>query len=192
MTPARLVEFRMTASIDYPALDRALSGQPVSMIASELHGALSALAAIPDPAQDARNLDVLLEDIAGTPGEPLVHAARQVLLETRQALDDPSLGYAPLLPEGDAPLTEQAEALVGFCRGFLDGLGLAGAGAGRKLSPETDEALHAFAAIASGPVALDEDESGNFEALTELSEFVRIGVMLVHAELGGDADRSRE
>lgn len=179
----------MTTAPDHLALSQALNAAHAPASASELHGSITALACVLAPEQALRELDALLEDVAGSAADALRDMARVCMTDTQRALADPDLSYVPLLPEGEPPLQDQAAALVDFCRGFLEGLGLAGVGAGRRLPAEVDEVLHAFTALAAGPVALD-DDAGDLEALTELVEFVRIGVMLVHAELGVDVDRA--
>ena len=179
----------MTTAPDYLALSQALSAARAPASASELHGSITALACALAPEPALRELDVLLDDIAGSAADALRAAARACLADTQKSLADPELGYVPLLPDAEQPPQDQAEALVDFCRGFLEGLGLAGVGAGRRLSADVDEVLHAFAALAAGPVAPDAD-ADDLQALAELVEFVRIGVMLVHVELGADVDRA--
>jgi uncharacterized protein YgfB (UPF0149 family) len=96
-------------------------------------------------------------------------------------LADPELGFEPLLPEDDRPLTERAEAMVDWCRGFLGGFGLAGTAAHAQLSDEAQEILRDVATIAGSSFDFgDEDEDE--DALIEVQEFVRIGVMLLHTE----------
>ncbi|MDE3141946.1 MAG: UPF0149 family protein [Pseudomonadota bacterium] len=179
----------MTTAPDHPALSQALNAARAPVSASELHGSITALASALAPEQAMRELDAQLEDVAGSAADALCDLARACMRDTQRALGDPDLSYVPLLPEGGAPLPDQAVALVDFCRGFLEGLGLAGVGAGQRLPAEVDEVLRAFAELGSGPVMLD-DDAGDLEALTELIEFVRVGVMLVHAELGVDVDRA--
>ena len=141
------------------------------------------------PEQAQRELDVQLQDLAGSAASALREMARACLDDTQRALDDPDSGYMPLLPEDTAPLPDQAAALVDFCRGYLEGLGLAGVGADRIRSAELKEVLHALAELGAGPVALD-DDAGDAQALAELIEFVRVAVMLVRAELGADMGRA--
>lgn len=179
----------MTTVPDHHALSQALNAARASASASELHGGITALLSVLGPEQALRELDAQLDEIAGAAPDALREAARACLDDTRRALGDPDMGYVPLLPGDAVPLQEQAVALVDFCRGFLEGLGLTGVGAGRRLPAEVDEVLRAFAELGAGPVMLD-DDAGDLEALTELVEFVRVGVMLVHAELGVDVDRA--
>ena len=103
--------------------------------------------------------------------------------ECREQLDDSELAFEPLLPSDDVPLAKRADALVEWCRGFLGGIGLSGADRpGTAFSPEADEILRDFAAIAASNLDYGDDEEDE-NALTEVLEFVRIGVLLLHGEL---------
>lgn len=121
-------------------------------------------------------------------------AADQSLLErlvkqTRAELDDPELGFEPLLPADDRALPERAEALVDWCRGFLGGFGLAGTDAHRKLSDEAQEILRDLGSIAAAE--LDFGEEGDDEdALIEVHEFVRVAAMLLFAECARDGGQA--
>jgi len=124
-------------------------------------------------------------------GEGDVPAAADAALLDRLAtqaatqLADPELGFEPLLPEDDRPLSERAEATVAWCRGFLGGFGLAGANAHGKLSDEAQEVLRDLATIASSNLDFG-DETEDEDALIEVHEFVRMGAMLLHAECARD------
>ena len=50
-------------------------------------------------------------------------------------------GFEMLLPSDDAPLAERADALLGWCRGFLGGFGLAAAPAGVLSAEATSRGL---------------------------------------------------
>lgn len=106
----------------------------------------------------------------------------RVFAECNAALDDPELRFEPLLPDAEAPIDARADALVEWCRGFLGGIGLGG-GSGTSVSPDASEILRDLGTIAGSRFEYEnaeEDES----ALAEVIEFVRVGVLLLHAELG--------
>ena len=97
-------------------------------------------------------------------------------------LADPGLGFEPLLPPADTALENRADALVEWCRGFLGGLGLAGVSRQHGLSADGAEILKDFGTIAGTRFEYadgEEDET----ALTEVIEFIRVGVLLLHAEI---------
>ena len=108
-------------------------------------------------------------------------ALHRLYRDCRAELDDPDLGFEPLLPESDAPVERRADALVEWCRGFLGGVGLSGARVA-ALSPDATEVLADIGRIAASSFDYDnaeEDES----ALSEVLEFVRVGVLLLRTEL---------
>lgn len=93
-------------------------------------------------------------------------------------LADPEFGFQMLLPEG-AAVAVRADALFAWCRGFLGGFGLA---CGDKpISEEGQEALADLANLAGAQ--LDEpDEENDEESLAEIEEYLRMAVLLLHAD----------
>ena len=106
---------------------------------------------------------------------------RQLYTDCRAQLEDPDLGFEPLLPEGDTSVEHRAEALVEWCRGFLGGVGLSGAQP-HGLSVDATEVLSDLGRIASSRFDYDDAEEDE-TALSEVLEFVRVGVLLLHAEM---------
>lgn len=157
--------------------------------ASELHGSLCGYLAGGGSLRTVPVLAALQLDAEGETTVP--SSGDQALLDrlVRQCeadLADPDLGFEPSLPEDDRPLTERAEAMVDWCRGFLGGFGLAGATAHDQLSEEAREILRDLGMIAGS--AFDfEDETEDEDALIEVQEFVRVGAMLLHTECAGSA-----
>jgi uncharacterized protein YgfB (UPF0149 family) len=90
------------------------------------------------------------------------------------------MGFALLLPEDDASLADRADALLGWCRGFLGGYGL-GAGDAVPETPEAREALDDLGKIAASRLSYDDPE-GDEAALLEVSEFVRVAALLLHGD----------
>jgi uncharacterized protein YgfB (UPF0149 family) len=97
-------------------------------------------------------------------------------------LGDGEFTFELLLGEDGMPLRQRAQALFDWCRSFLGGFGLA-AGAQPPLSEEGAEALQDLARLAGASVQdIDEDEEGDEDALSELEEFVRVAVLLLHGD----------
>ncbi|HEY8682151.1 MAG TPA: UPF0149 family protein [Rhodanobacter sp.] len=174
----------MTAAglVGHDEIDALIMRLRLGIEASELHGSLCGYLAGAGSLQRTSVLAALQLD--GEASEP--SANDQALLQrlARQCeseLADPELGFEPLLPEDDRPLAERAEAMVDWCRGFLGGFGLAGTSAHAQLSGEAQEILRDLGTIAASSFDFgnaDEDE----DALIEVQEFVRVGVMLLHTE----------
>ncbi len=95
-------------------------------------------------------------------------------------LDSPDFGFELLLPAEDQAVDVRGDGLLAWCRGFLGGFGLA-AGAEPPLSDEAAEALADLARIAASDLSYDEPEADE-EALSEVAEFVRVAVMLLHSD----------
>ena len=91
------------------------------------------------------------------------------------ALDAEDLSFQPLLPDDEDPLAARVEALGEWAAAFL-----AGFGAAVTLAPgETaKEVLEDLAAISAVDHEVDESEDGERQ-LTELVEYVRVGVLLL-------------
>lgn len=172
--------------LSHDDLDALIVRLRLGVDASELHGSLCGYLAGGATPNGGKLLAALelegAEDVTPSPSD---QAALDALLkQCRDALADTDLGFEPLLPDGDRPLDERAEATVDWCRGFLGGFGLAGTDAHAGLSDEAQEVLRDFGTIAAssfdfGDAAEDED------ALVEVQEFLRVGALLLYTESAG-------
>jgi len=171
----------MTRSpLTHAELARALQTLHLGMGASDLHGSLTGYLCAGGSAGVEEWPSALALD-AGS-GVPLHNESlRQLFRDCRAQLDDPDLGFEPLLPSLDAPVERRAEALVEWCRGFLGGIGLSGTVSG-GLSADANEVLADLGRIAQTHFAYDDAEEDE-SALTEVLEFVRVGVLMLHTEL---------
>jgi len=95
-------------------------------------------------------------------------------------LEDRSFDFTLLLPDEEASLAQRSGALFEWCRGFLGGFGLA-AGEHPPLSEEGGEALADLARLAAATPQDDGDEEDE-AALSEIEEFVRVAVLLIHGD----------
>jgi len=85
------------------------------------------------------------------------------------------------LPDDLRSLAEWAAGLYDWGRGFLFGLGLAGLDA-RRFSGPAREVCDDFVAITQLDLQELDDSEANEQALTELTEFIRVATMLVYEE----------
>lgn len=161
------------SSVDAEARALALSVAP-----SELHGALCGWMAGGGADTPDWLAQVLVDDQA--PRVPEGGALDTLHAVSRSQFEDRDFGFALLLPDDDAPLSERSEALFDWCRGFLGGFGLAG-GKDPPLSEEGREALDDLARLAAATPEPDGDEEDE-AAYAEIEEFVRVAALLLHGD----------
>jgi uncharacterized protein YgfB (UPF0149 family) len=173
-----------TAPITHAELGEVLARLRFGVDASDLHGSLTGYLCAGGQASARDWLATLQLQLDGAEVDAAVQSPplQQLFAECSAWLDDPDLRFEPLLPAADTSVDVRADALVEWCRGFLGGIGLAGATEHGRLSPDCAEILHDFGTIAGTHFEYadsEEDES----ALSEVIEFIRVGVLLLHSEL---------
>ncbi len=153
--------------------------------ASDLHGSLTGYLCGGGGSADARHW---LDALELAPEEIRLDASQYALFERLYAdcagwLEDPELGFEPLLPAADAALDTRADALIGMVPWFSRRSGPRRCRQRRRaLSDEAKEILRDFAAIAGTRFEYSDAEEDE-NALTEVIEFIRVGALLLHAEL---------
>ncbi len=127
-------------------------------------------------------------DLAGLSPESVASHARELkdldswFTESVQTLNDPDMSFQLCLPDDSANFKERQFALADFCAGFNYGFGIGMAGKNNKKLPgDTQELLEDFQAIEGADPATGDQSDEN--AFMELSEYVRVGVLLTHEEL---------
>lgn len=177
----------MSAALTHAELVAALDAMQLGVDASDMHGSLAGYLCAGGRAGPGQVLEALQLESDDAAVRDRAHALLDRLYgEALAQLDDPQLGFGPLLPDDEYPLDQRAEALVEWCRGFLGGFGLAGDSPSRKLSDDGKEILHDFGAIAGSHLSSRGDEEDE-RALAEVLEFVRVGAMLLFAEVAAMA-----
>lgn len=161
---------------DWPEVAAAADRLSLASSPAELHGALCGWLA-------AGGGDVAgwLAQIMADPALPAPQAGDALdRLRTVSAaqLADPAFGFQLLLPETDKAAA-RAEALFAWCRAFLGGFGLAVND--KPLSEEGQEALRDLANLGAADVDENDDGSDD-EALAEIEEYLRMAVLLLHAD----------
>lgn len=178
------------APVTHAELSAALVRMPLSTSASDLHGSLIGYLCAGGRVGPRHLLDTLQLESGDARIDDQTQALLARLVSTcLEQLDDPQLGFQPLLPDDDVVLQERADAVVEWCRGFLGGFGLVG-GAAQKLSADGREVLADLGTIAASQLALD-SEHDDEDSLVEVTEFVRVGALLLYAEAGSKPDAAR-
>lgn len=172
------------APATHAELAETLSALSLGLSASELHGSLTGfLCAGGLSASGSWLQDLALDEVEDALGDsPRRELFVRLFDECAELLDDPDYAFEPLLPDDEAPIAERAGALVEWCRGFLGGLGLSGSLAHEGLAGDAGEVLTDLGRIAA--TSFDTGEADDDEdAYSEVVEYVRVGVLLLHGEL---------
>lgn len=173
-------------NVDYDACRNALRRADADLGASECHGVLCGLLCAAKEFPEDRWLEETLS--GGTTGDSvsaqctsLLRSARR---ETERQLTSRDYEFEPMLPDDEAPLSQRGRALAQWCRGFLYGLALGGLDETSTTSEEVREVLGDLSEFTRLEVSESERETMDMETdYTELVEYVRVGVMLVHTEM---------
>ncbi len=172
----------------FSAVEACLGGHRLGIGAAELHGTVVGYLCAGGDAMGEHWCEALtLEALANAMHDDAdtARGMQEFFRRARAELHDSDMRFEPMLPDVERPLAERANALVDWCRGYLGGVGLVPAGAGAQWSEDAREILNDFARIAASPPLGGGDDPEEDEAdLMELLEYVRVGVLLLQAELG--------
>lgn len=184
-----------TAPAPYDALREMLTRAGFVLALPELHGCISGvLCSGGDQAAQRWLNEILLEHDSHSAGQAgdaddLGQTLHELARATAKELVAIDLQFAPLLPDEDAPLDEQVQALALWCHGFLIGLAFGAARPMDLAGSELSEILADFAEISRA--GLDDDESEHPEqsafTLAELTEYVRVSAQIVFENLRSEA-----
>ena len=103
--------------------------------------------------------------------------------DTVRALRGDEMEFTPLLPGDDTSVKSRADALAAWCQGFLYGLGTGALLPSNRLPGDVDEVLRDFTELSRAEGAEGEGTEEEEQAYSELLEYLRVGVQLVHDEL---------
>lgn len=169
---------------EFYTLEDSLLRVEADFTASEVHGIACAVLAFNNQyAEKTWQTQVLKGDAR----DFYVQEARQLLKQlfntTLEQLNSGDLGFELFLPPEQDSLEAQVAALQKWCQGFAFGLALSGLKTMQDLPEDTRDWVQDVVKIgAAGEMDLhNEDESET--AFIELTEFVRVGVLLMNEEL---------
>jgi len=184
-----------TITHDYETLRDSLLGAGTLLALPELHGGVSGALCAGGPPAAERWLDGFFTDHEATNLTAVRDSLHGLVSATWQALGGGELAFEPLLPDEEASLEDQVQALALWCHGFLSGLGASApdlaefsaeqGSAEAAATAEVAEILADFAQISRAGV--DEDDAGDRDradfALAELKEYARVSAQIVFEDL---------
>ena len=177
-------------SFDPPShgeLASTLASLRLGIDASDLHGSLSGYLCAGGRAGAQGWAEALRLDVDAAVLERN-EVLQRLYLSCVEQFEGPCADVTPLLPDAPAPLSQRTAGLIEWCRGFLGGCGLAGAGSQRSLSTEATGILADFNTIASTRVDAEADDNSEDEqAFGDVLDFVRTAAALLHREVQGGA-----
>lgn len=170
---------------DYESVLSALKHADAVASPSEAHGLLSGLVTMG-----------VVSDISGdTWAKSIFPGTQDVLTDeeieilsnlfeiTRSKINELEFDFQLLLPQDEEPLKTRAQELGSWCKGFVIGLNLGGFKEDSLRSEDCDEAIQRMTEIASiDYISLEISEEDEI-AYTEVTEYVRLAVLMIHAEL---------
>jgi uncharacterized protein YgfB (UPF0149 family) len=175
----------MTSTCSYAELERRLQRAGADSGAAEAHGLLSGAVTAGGKGKLSLWLEYLL-------GEGNTHSAAALdcseMLEQLQndilcQMHDDSFGFSLLLPSDAATLPERTLALSEWCRGFLYGLALGGVREASELPETVREVMRDFYEISHAGFTCDMPDEADEKAYIEITEYVRMSVLLLHEDL---------
>ncbi len=182
---------------DIPQLEGLLFDVDAALGATESHGALCGMLC----AQGATEASQWMLHVLGEHEETskLLQTTGKKLLQVHQIsveqMNDNDIEFELMLPDDDEELASRVEALGNWCQGFVYGLSLGGIREDTKLPEDSQELIKDIVEISrAGYVADDEAEAElnasmddvseeDEVAFMEVSEYVRMGVLLIYEEL---------
>jgi len=187
-SPTYQASHTVPVNTHFDDLSALLGRLEVPISPSEAHGLLCGLLCTqPSPSAKRVWLGELLNAAALEPGS-LGGRANDIrtldswFSQVLESINDADLTFNLMLPGENTALAEQLRALGDYCAGFCYGIGLGTAGRGNgKLPEDTAELIEDFNEIDS--TATSDTQGADEESLIELTEYVRVGVLLINEEM---------
>jgi len=179
---------------DIPQLEGLLFDVDATLGAIESHGALCGMLC----AQGATKASQWMLHVLGEREESSksLQQAGKKLLQIHQMsveqMNDIDSNFELMLPDDDEPLEARVEALGVWCQGFVFGLAIGGIKEDTELPVDSKELIKDIVEISRAGYVVDEEaelavsEEGDEEdevAFMEVSEYVRMGTLLIYEEL---------
>jgi uncharacterized protein len=170
----------MVKTLDFAGLEAVVQRVAAAADGAEVHGSLCGALCVlrPEDIDLMKLVDPGIRSVGPVPAE-LQRCRDEALV----ALQDDSMGFAPLLPDDGRPLDQRVAALAAWCAGFLFGLSVRPGFDPRALGADAQEIVRDFTELSRAAFDPDEDDEIEEAAYAELVEYLRVGVQLVFMEL---------
>ncbi len=167
---------------DFDVLDALLVRVEAEAYAAECHGFVCGQICVTGLADETLWKDFL--DVQGE-DDSLIRSCygevEQLIAETLAQMHSAEFGLQLLLPDDVVSMALRGEALGNWCHGFLNGFGVSESKSTHGPSAECNEVLEDFTQICR--LGIDTEETEDEQSLLELTEYVRMGAILIFEEL---------
>ena len=168
-------------NISYTDFEKLLNQHDADVDCAEAHGIATGMLCLDERITSAGWMQELFQ-IQPEFADHEIKLLQQLFEQARSDLRSDSFEFDLFLPEDDAQLSEQLEALRNWCLGFLFGLGYAQSGANWPGdSGEILKDVVEFTKLDSNAQS-EEDE----QAMVEIQEYLRAAVLLLRDDLRGN------
>jgi hypothetical protein len=179
---------------DISQLEGLLFDVDAALGATESHGALCGMLC----AQGATDAAQWMLHVLGeheTSSQTLQQTGKKLLQIHQMSVEqmnDSDAEFELMLPDDDEPLEARVEALGTWCQGFVYGLAIGGIKENTELPEDSKELIKDIVEISRAGYVVDEeaemavmDENDEEDevAYMEVSEYVRMGILLIYEEL---------
>lgn len=169
--------------VTFPEVAKTLEDLSSSVPAAEAHGCLCGALCTTAHYSMERWLEEIIPEEDKRADDDSQQALRLLYADTLNAVRGEEMDLELLLPDDDSPLEARASALSLWCQGFLYGFGTGAPVKAEELPTNVDEVLRDLTHIGRASVELEGGGEEEETAYTEVVEYVRVGVQLVHDEL---------
>lgn len=175
----------MDKILDYFTLENTMQKAEADYSASEAQAIACGMLSVNIAANKITWVQLIFGDI-DTDSNAQVEAIKltgELYDQCKRQLQDSNLAFELLMPDEDESLLLRVSALQEWCNGFLLGISLSGISDHKKLPEDSRELLADFTEIGTSGSFDLENEAASEEALAEISEYLRMGVLLINEEL---------
>ena len=168
---------------NYFSINHALERAESDYSAAEAHGIACGMLAIKQTTEALQWLkQVVQADVNNVYVQEANAELSKLFTVTRQQMNGADLDFELFIPE-DAALPERVDAMQEWCQGFGLGLAVAGVKDMKKLPADSREWAEDVVRIGSAnDLDLDDAEESE-EALAEIIEYLRVGVLMMNEEM---------
>ncbi len=170
--------------IGFDDLEDMLDRFGIPMPTSEAHGFLSGYLCVADKITEDMVMEYFLAETDNSQEsiQECLAAFAALAEDIREQLSDQDFGFNLLIPEDRYSLVERSASLAEWCQGFLSGLGVVGQTNWQALSAQCHDIIGDFYKICRLSADDDQDDEESEVSFTELSEYVRVGVLYIYDE----------